>query len=434
MVFRPQIESLIQAYLDDELSPSEKALFERERSVSLELNQKIEQARAVSAQMFEALGTQRLSHDLTSGVMGHLPELDGNGEYQRQEFAREATWRVKHPSSSRASWVLTVMSALAPVILAVLGFAIFQAWPGGVEAPKVVGMVTAVSGESDVHDSEGLLTRDASLLSMLHAGDAVETNAESGVVLSLSGPTVVKVPASSRVKVIGPRAVQLEKGRAWLNVAKHSERFRVRTSLGDITVFGTIFSVDVQADRVTVVLEEGEVTVENGEDFQVLQPGEQAVMQSGAVLIAKTAVDAKSLHAWADTMQPDAAAEVEFARTLGPLDGSLLRAEQVWWVDTQSKGGLAAMSFTWDMAYAGLSPMAYDVLVYNETMQPLFSRRIDAGILNSATARQVELQIPAEESFGGTTFVRLVPDESTGKTEVLFKEVSLIGAPAPEVQ
>lgn len=428
MASRPQIESLLQAYIDGEVSPAEKALFERELADSPELAEQVRRGREVAALLFDSLGAHKLSHDLGPAVMAHLPEMEGGRDFKRQEFVREVNWRTKHPAS-KARWFITVMPVVATVVLAVLGFVVFQEWPGPEVQPRVVAMLTSLAGDAVVHDAEDLATRDAALMSALHPGDTVETRAASDVVLTLPGPTTIKTPESSRLKVLGPRAVQLEKGRAWLSVAKNAERFRVRTAMGDITVFGTVFSVEVQADHVTVILQEGEVTVENRKDFTVLYPGEQAVMRLDQPEIEKQRVDAAALLAWADVMQPNAAAQEESLAAMPALDGAVMHAEQVWWVDTRDRGAVNAIAFSWDAATQPQNPMSYDVLVYNENMQPLFSRRIEGALLASPASHQLEVQIPDGESLGGTaTFVRLVPDVSSGSSEVTFKEVSLIGS------
>ncbi len=332
--------------------------------------------------------------------------------------------------------VFTVVPALSPVALLVLGAVIFQAWPFSQEAqPQVIGMLTAISGETLLHDSHAKETRPAALLSRVFSGDAMETAGDSSMLIALAGPTLLKASSDSRLKLIGPRAIQLEKGLVYLSVAKYPERFRVRTSMGDITVFGTVFTVEVSANAVTVVLKEGEVTVENGVDFAVLYPGEQAVIRQGQASIEKTEVDADGLLQWANAIRPDPAAQAEFVAAIPTLGDSRMRAEQVWWVDMRDRGQIRAMAFTWDNTAQQVSPMSYDVLVYNENMQPLFTRRLEGALLNASDTQQVELEIPDGKALGGkTTFVRLVPDESTGQTEVAFKEVSLIGAAAPVAQ
>lgn len=435
MATKPQIERLLQAYLDGELSPSEKVIFERECAASPELARRVDEARDVAAKLYESLGTHRLGRDLSPAVMAHLPEMDGNGSYLRQERARETTWRTKHPRGG-ARWFFTVVPALSPVALLVLGFVIFQAWPRpDAGQPRVVGMLTSVTGGVTLHDGGMGGAREAALLAQVRAGDLVETREDARMLLALSGPTYLKASADARFKVLGPREVRVEKGQVWLNVAKHAERFRVRTSMGDVTVFGTVFSVEAQPNHVTVTLRDGEVTVENGVDFAVLYPGEQAVMHQSGGEIEKHEVDAGTLLAWADGIEADPAARAEFASSVGKLSDGLVRAEQVWWVDTRDRGPVRAMAFTWESDATGLLPVSYDVLVYNENMQPLFSRRLEGALLRDGQKQQVELPIPEGKSLGGkTTFVRLVPDEGTGEVEVAFKEVSLIGATAPAAQ
>ena len=429
MATKSNIESLLQGYIDNELSPGELAIFERELSKNAELRELLEQQRETAAVMFEALGAHRQNGDLVSTVMSHLPEMEGSNAYTAHDTAQDVNWRAKHPRASRFRF-LTFAPTIASMLLVVLGFAILYAWPPALpESRALIGMVTGSWDDVLFHDGASLQTQAASLMHLVREGDEIETGDKGSALVALSGPTFVKIDNNSRFRATNSRTVKMYKGKMWLNVAKHNRKFRVQTPEGTVTVFGTTFGVEVLPGRVIVTLEEGEVTVENGEDFVVLYPGEQANVFGDTKEIEKSAVDAASMLAWAKGIQSDPLAMREFHSVIRPLQRSVLYAEQVWWVDIKNfEGEPHALTLSWSPLPEGKVPLDYDMLVYDENMSPLFSRRLHAETF-AKLPHTAEVSIPTGSTTGSTTaFVRLVPDVNHGQYEVDFGEVAVIGA------
>jgi len=426
---KSNIESLLQGYLDNELSPGERAIVERELARDADLRRLLDQQRDTAALMFEALGAHRQKDDLVGAVMAHLPEMEGSNAYTARDSAHDVNWRAKHPRAARFRF-LTFAPTLASLILVVMGFAILYAWPPDLpESRELIGMVAGSWDDVKFHDGASLQTEAASLMHLVREGDEIETGEAGTALVALSGPTFVKIDKNSRFRATNARTVKMYKGKMWLNVAKHNRKFRVQTPEGTVTVFGTTFGVEVLPGRVIVTLEEGEVTVENGQDFVVLYPGEQANVFGDTKAIEKSSVDAASMLAWAKGIQSDPNAMREFHSVIRPLPRTVLYAEQVWWVDIKSfEGEPSALTLSWSPLPEGQAPLDYDMLVYDENMTPLFSRRLTADTFTQPPYK-VEVPIPSDSATGSTTaFVRLVPDVNHGQFEVDFGEVAVIGA------
>lgn len=428
MASRTKIEHLLQGYIDNELSTSERVILERALSEDAELARALKRLQHTSALMFEALGERRRPQDLSAAVMGHLPEMEPAPGHSRLDIAQEANWRAKHPSENR--WrVLAFAPAVASMLLVVLALAIWYAWPpANTEERALIGMVTGVWNDVLVHDDGSMETYDAPLMQVLRQGDGIETGPKGSAFIGLAGPTFIKAGADTRFRMTNARTVHVEKGKAWFSVAKHEQRFRVRTPEAVVTVFGTTFSVEATEQGLVVTLEEGEVTVENGEGFVVMYPGEQATLKNGDINIVKTAVDPAATMAWARAIESDPAATQQFLSVVPPLSRSVLRAEKVWWVDTNNfEGRPGGLSLAWAPVPADQQPLSYDMLVYDENMNPLFSRRLESSLFEGNKPGWIEVAIPQDRAPQSTTaFVRLVPNANHGQYEVDFTEVTVI--------
>ncbi|MBI1318848.1 MAG: hypothetical protein GC168_07845 [Candidatus Hydrogenedens sp.] len=428
MASKPKIEYLLQGYIDDELSTAERVILERELSEDSALEATLKRQQDTAALLFETMGERRLDKDLCPAVMAHLPEMEGSQAYTRVDDAQEANWRAKHPSSSR--WrLLAFAPAVASMLVVVLGLAIWYAWPPATnEERTLVGMVTGSWNDVLVHDEGTLQTYHAPLMQLLRQGDAIETGPDGSALVGLPGPSFIKAGPDTRFRIINARTIHVEKGKAWFSVAKHEQRFRVRTPEAVVTVFGTKFSVEANEAGLRVVLDEGEVTLENGEGFVVMYPGEQATLKTGETEIVKTSVDTTEALAWTNSIESDPAATREFLSVIPPLSRSVLRAEKVWWVDTNNfEGRPGALSLAWAPVPEGEKPLSYDMLVYDENMNPLFSRRLEPSLFLGDSPGWIEIAIPADRAPRSTTaFVRLVPNVNHGNYEVNFTEVTVI--------
>ena len=97
----------------------------------------------------------------------------------------------------------------------------------------------------------------------------------------------------------GPRIVQLEEGEAYFEVAKRTpaQPFVVKIKGKQVEVLGTHFNVNAYGiGPVAATLVEGKVKVTDGVQQQLLQPGQQAVMDAKGIRVAP--VNIQDATAW----------------------------------------------------------------------------------------------------------------------------------------
>lgn len=293
-----------------------------------------------------------------------------------------------------------------------------------------IGMVTFVDGDvrsllPDETRLRGIRLKDAV------ARDQVFESADTAAaIVGLAGPSTVKVAGGTRVKAGDDRRLDLQMGKVWLHVAKSmggTRSFRVHTPDGNITVFGTTFGVEVLEGRTVVTLLEGEVTVENDISFVVLRPNQQVELRRGVSPLSAYDVNAREVLSWADRIQPDGVAQAAFVSRVRPMGETILRAENVWHVDTGDHA-VSTMSFAWEAHSVRDGLCSYVVYVTDEAGEPLFVGRIEARDLGQAGRTQAELSIPGDAlKPHSAVFVRLVPDTNTGSMESKFTEVAFVG-------
>lgn len=428
MATLPQIESLLQAYIDGELGDAERIVLERELSKSAALRRKLEERQATAALLFESMAPARLREDLTSRVMGHLPVMDSRISEVRQRMVQEVNWRAKH-KRGRGQLFFALMPALAPVLLLILGLALATAWPEDEDATaQTVGMVTYEQGSVRSLTQDMLVRRRVQLEAPVLANQQYRSGADSAVMLSLAGPTVVKAGENTELEVINARNLVVNQGRVWLNVAKDKSKFRVMTPSGDITVFGTKFGVEVRPDETVVTLQEGTVHVENNMTFAVLEPDMMIRMRSNQVTLEPERIDAKERLAWAFALQGDPKAVEAFAETVQPLGSTIIRAEQMWRLDTRNHEVPSTITFTWKPDLYTVGHSSYDVYVYNEEMDPLFVGHLPGELFGEKERNSYQMRVPETHSINDmTVFIRIVANDQQGSIETAFTEVSVMG-------
>jgi hypothetical protein len=124
----------------------------------------------------------------------------------------------------------------------------------------------------------------------LKAGDlvavdsAVQTDANSAVLLSLPGQHVIRIGESTtlELKELGKNSAysfSLVKGRIWSYVDKASKpaKYEVETASVILGVSGTLFSVsrDEQSDEIESSVQDGKVRLRRGQVSKTLEPGFQ---------------------------------------------------------------------------------------------------------------------------------------------------------------
>lgn len=422
-----QVDSLAQAYVDGELNPSETLVFEQHLGECRQCAHQLDRQRAAAAMLFDSFADHRMPRSLVPDIMAHLPEIDD------ARLVRQVNARLK----SRPDWSRWFFAALMPVVavlvLTLAGVIFFGLGPQRLEktvTAQAIGMVTFLTGHVTGLMPQETQWKDLDTRALISRDQLFATEQGSAMIASVAGPSMIKVAEGSRLKVNDDRRVALQSGKIWLHVAKSAKGarvFRVHSPDGNITVFGTTFGVEVLEGRTIVTLLEGEVTVENDLTFATLRPNEQIELKRGVSPLQPYTVDAAQALAWADAIQPDGVAQGEFLSTIHPLGETILRAENVWRVDT-GEHTVSNISFSWNPAKTRDGLCSYVVYVTDDAGRPLFVGRIEARDLAQQGRTQVELSVPNDALKPNTTaFIRMVPDTTTGAIETDFDEVAFVG-------
>lgn len=129
----------------------------------------------------------------------------------------------------------------------------------------------------------------------------VVTGALERATVGLRDGSVVRLAPNSRVRVTGEegeREVWVD-GRAYFSVVeKEGIAFRVNTRAGTAKVLGTRFAVDVQADTLRLVVEEGSVALGSGSSEVEVRAGQASVATGGKNPSVTPPVEAGSGLPW----------------------------------------------------------------------------------------------------------------------------------------
>ncbi len=416
-----QIESLLQAYVDAELSSAEKVVIEGHLSECRACSAVLRRQRAQSAFLFEVFEDCRLEQDLTGTIMAHLPEME-----HPSQLEQEVNWRVKHPRT-RSARVLTLVPIFAPVLLLVLGLVILFSWPKQEPMGARVGMVTYQEGIALRSSEDSMHRSKVGLRSIIARAERLETTEDALLMITLAGPTSLKLDGNTRVKIGDARAITVETGQVWLDVGKDSRAFRVTTPAGDIMVFGTVFNVRVDKDTTVVTVSEGEVQVENDVAFTVLRKGDQVAVRPGQKPLQLSKVDAGAVMAWARDIQADPTALELFEKHLKLEGSNVIRAEQVFVVPARRQP-VRSISFHWSPDTYLAGHCGYHIYVTDDQLKPLFMGYVEGKVFSDKDRNVAELVVPEDEPITGVNVLHIsvVPDYRTGSIETEFTEVAAL--------
>lgn len=417
-----QIETLLQGYIDGELSDSERVIMEEHVSDCRQCARMLKRHKRSTAALFELMEEYRLRNDLTPAVMAHLPEMD------RSPLAvREVNWRVKH-TASRWGQLVRLMPALAPAAIVILAVALIYSWPRNGEIPTdTIGLVTFRNGDVMRSSDVGTDRTSVHLRSYVTGGDRFETGSSAALMLSLAGPTEIKAAQNTRMQVRDEREVTVEKGRAWLHVGKDVRLFRVKTPMGDVVVFGTTFDVLVEEDRSIVTCADGRVQVDNGVAFRELNPGDQVVLMVGKKPLEVQTVDPTRELAWADAISPDSGAKELFASAVTPKVVASMAADQVFVVQTNGRA-VQSLTFEWKTSGGRPARNGYYVHVYDDHMNLLFTEYLKPEVIRAADRNSYDLVVPGKPIRDVRILhIKVMADSRTGESETSFTKVSAWG-------
>jgi len=420
-----QIKALFTVYLDGEAGDADRAILERHVQDCAECHADLEAERAVVARLFEALTADRLSKDLTNQVMAHLPEMD-RSHTQNHDLTRRAKHPEAHgPFGRMRAWI----PVFAPMLVVVFGLVLvlWAVWPDDEPAAeRNAGIVLMQRNQVALSTDSELRRRN------VHAGDRIgtlmryETGPAGALILGLNGNSEIRVFEDTRVKVRSARELRLESGSIHCSVGKGERYFRVSTPDGLITVFGTVFGIDVLKDSTQVTVVEGEVQVENENAFTVLRNGEQTHLTPDVKVLTVAKVNVDGLVARAAALCADpAAAETFHASPLGQPQ-KRFRAEQVFVVETKGES-VGAIHLEWKPDPFVSGHAGYDIYVSDNNMRPLFKTHVDPEAFLEKNSGSCTVNVPDPKLLAGKSVLHIsvLPDYTTGSIETSFTEVAL---------
>lgn len=124
-------------------------------------------------------------------------------------------------------------------------------------------------------------------------GQVQRTVLEDGSTLLLDGNSAIDITIDAT-----RREVSLHRGRLWMDAAKQQQPLLINAGDASILVLGTHFAVSRSSSRITVTVEEGEVTVRDALDRQTLvSAGQQLIVYHGELGIIEE-IDPLLAFAW----------------------------------------------------------------------------------------------------------------------------------------
>ncbi|MBI5095041.1 MAG: FecR domain-containing protein [Candidatus Hydrogenedentes bacterium] len=419
-----QIEGLLQAYIDGELGQSDRIILDRhvnECPVCAALFTRHQRASAI---MFEVFAEDRLFRDLSPAVLENLPEM----QMPKQDM-EGINWRVKHP----ANWSSPI-TRFVPVgvlaVLVVLFFIIREHWPAPLPSESVIGMITHVGGSPTKLSGAAARSEECALEGFVNRGDRYITGKESTLILSMLGPTQLKLSENSHLKVETDRRLSLEEGELWLDIGGEANPFKVLTPNGEVTVFGTSFDVRVTKNETTVTVKRGNVTAENALNVRSLVAGDQVVLPATGEVPPVHAVDVVAVTKWADLLSPEERATTAFDYFLKRFGSQTeLTGRAVFLFNTQRDDGapmaVKSIELSWNPDSNSAHHCGYTVYVFDDASRVLFRERIDASVFNDHSLRSIEIPVPGKPIKGVKQLsVRLVPDYRSGEIQTSFDKVT----------
>ena len=414
-----KIEHWIQSYIDGEQSDSERVIFEKHVHECSRCQELLNEQRRCTADMFETFSGVKLQDSLTPYVMDHLPEM-----IDLQKGTRELAMvnkRAKHPRSWSALMMRAVPVAVA-MMLVYLGYVLKVNWPEEMVPDTVIGSVTHQDGTAFRIDDASDERTASALKAFAMPGDRFETSLDTTMMITLLGPSTIKLAPETRVRINSDRRISVEKGRVFLDVSKGTRMFRVFTPESDITVFGTSFDVNVELNTTTVSVAEGEVQVESAEHFTQITPGEQVEVTTEETALIPRHVDILAVPSWADAIQPDVEAQHFFMSRIAPnADDSVIQADNAY-VLSPLGNRINYIEVEWEVTPALRKTRGYQVYVFSgDDNSLMFQGEIPAEMLKNSKNTSVRIyNRTSPDARLQFAYVRVVPNYNNGKGDAKF--------------
>jgi hypothetical protein len=249
-------------------------------------------------------------------------------------------------------------------------------------------------------------------------GDRFETAPGAHASVMLLGPSEIRMDSNTAVKVVSDRRIALERGRVYFDIAASRRWFKVVTPMGEITVFGTRFSVEANSGRTTVTVEQGEVQLthrDNPRLFRSIKPNQKAYIEAGLEDIPISGTDAKAELQWAEAIAaPQPMRDYFMERVQPAYEVTEVAAEPVYMVS--GNGPLQSITVQWDNASPFVRYCDYEVFVSTSNNEPYFHAHIDGVDFSDPRRDEIDIEVITDAKASGRTFwVKLVPVLSATK-------------------
>lgn len=412
-----QIDGWIQAYLDGELTASERVILEQHVGDCQACASLYRQHQRTSAFLFESLSDSRLHKSLTKTVMEHLPErtptqLDA-------EDVETVNWRAKQ--AAKARWQARVARSIPIAIglLLVLGaFILKENWPAPPPSSEAVGVVAYADRGTHRIVATTAHRESARIGAYVEKGDTFETSHDGKFLLQLAGPTMVKARENTRLKVLDYRNLRIDKGRTFLSVTKGDRLFRIFTPSGDVTVYGTTFELDVTESRTQVTVANGVVMLERGAVFSNVEDGQRATIKKGDSDIKTQSVYAADVVAWADGITADSEASALFASRFGGESLVLLGRKQGQVISLPEKDTYVdSLTLSWESDPFTRGHCGYLVYVRDNNLDPMFRVTIPGSVFDSKNNTEFRIDMGSHRNHKGALHLIIIPDSTGRETE-----------------
>ena len=217
MVSCTRIESTLQAYIDGEMGDSDRAIFEQHLEDCASCRDSLKKQQRTNAVLFSVFSGDRLHQPLRSRVITHLPLMEAPLR-DSDSVVDLINQRAKNP---RTLWgvvgrLMPVAAAAILVFVAlILNYSYSSTDASELATATSVGMITQATGFAQHAPGSGPEAKPAELQSYVLRGDRFETRSGSGMMIALTGPTLLKIGDASRVLVNDARNITLAYGQIW---------------------------------------------------------------------------------------------------------------------------------------------------------------------------------------------------------------------------
>jgi len=265
----------ILGYLDETMTPRERAGFEARMAHSPELRRQVDAVRKTRELVAQAVSSHPFDEELAEAAIRQLPEL--------AQEATEPNIRTRVGRYHRRALETTVLIAVA-VGAAVVALVLL----GRPRRPDV----------ARYERMEGPIPLERSLA----AGKWVRTPLGSSVPLLLKDGSRVVVRGMSSLLLQRPRQLYLARGEIWVSAKEGEDELVVTAPLGRVTSRGAEFTVHSGDEVTRAAVRRGKVVLHRGEKHVEVAEGHTGLLAEGQEPVVREFEAADPFFGWVDEL------------------------------------------------------------------------------------------------------------------------------------